>query len=151
MLCVFSPSAAHKSVQWQVKLEELRESRVCVSVLLRCPYLGLVKIKRNFRIAVFFMEMEFLVPGKPAPTGLWLLDSISAGDLCACPILAEAGQGLDSRLAQSRGQGWGLGSGLPQTPSARFSYSKRMLKNQRARWSLGSWVISLWWRHLSQK
>lgn len=84
------------------------------------------------------MEMEFLVPGKPALTGLWLLDSISAGDLCACPILAEAGLGLDSCLAQSLGQGWGLGSGLPQTPSARFSYSKRVLENQRAHWSLGS-------------
>lgn len=67
MSCVFSPSAACKSVQWQVKPEELHESRVCVSVLLRCPYLGLVRMKRNFRIAVFFMEMEFLVPGQACP------------------------------------------------------------------------------------
>jgi len=53
-------------------------------------------MKRNFQIAAFFMEMEFLVRGELAPTGLWLLDGISAGDLCACPSPAEARLGLDS-------------------------------------------------------
>lgn len=100
-------------------------------------------MKRNFQIAVFFMEIEFPVPGNPALTGLWLLDVISAVDLCACPILAEARLGLDSWPAQSPAQGWGLGSGSLQTPSARFYYSKRVLENQIVCWSLGSGVISL--------
>lgn len=61
------------------------------------------------------MEMEFLVSGPPALTGLWLLDAISAVDLCASPVPAEARLGLDPWLAQSSAQGWGLSSKITPT------------------------------------
>lgn len=111
-------------MQLQVKPEKLYESRVCVSVLLWCSYLELLRMKRDFQIAVFGMGVEFLLPGKPIPTGLWLLNMVSAGDFCACLFHAEIRLGLDSRLAQSLGPGRVLGSRSPLMPSARFSYSK---------------------------
>lgn len=56
-----------------------------------CSYLGLVRMKGKFQTVVIFMGTEFLLSDRVALSEPKVLEGISAGNTCACPVLAGLG------------------------------------------------------------